>query len=429
REEDDDEEEEEEDDDDDDDEDDDDEDDDDDDDDEEEAEEETTESPSNQTETCQSTEREISCRGIGITHLPSFHNLEATKVDLAENNISIITARAFSGLLNLDVLDLSQNILDDDSFSQNPLSNLTSLRKLDLDDNHITVIPTLPSSLEELKIKNNKLSGLTPHCFKGLMNLLKLELGGNALHKASVSPPAFRPLQRLLDLQLSNNHFRSLPSNLPPSLQTLRMNENLIEELTEEALRGCIHLRVLELRHNRLHEQDIATHAWTRLKSLEALDLSHNLFTSVPLNLPRPLRNLSLQHNSISHIPAFTFRHLRPGLRSLRLSHNDLSSDAIGQFSFVGSYRSLSELLLDHNRLGEVPRCIRQFKNLQVLRLSNNQIRLVRQWSVCHPRNPGSLASVHLENNLLEVEKIPPNAFSCLTDPQGLVLYPQQWSD
>lgn len=44
------------------------------------------------------------------------------------------------------------------------------------------------------------------------------------------------------------------------------MNENLIEELTEEALRGCIHLRVLELRHNRLHEQDIATHAWTRLK-------------------------------------------------------------------------------------------------------------------------------------------------------------------
>lgn len=47
------------------------------------------------------------------------------------------------------------------------MQNLTSLRKLDLDDNRITVIPTLPSSLEELKIKNNKLSGLTPHCFKG----------------------------------------------------------------------------------------------------------------------------------------------------------------------------------------------------------------------------------------------------------------------
>lgn len=53
--------------------------------------------------------------------------------------------------------------------------------------------------------------------------------------------------------------------------------------------------------------------------------------------------------------------------------------------------------------------------------------RLVKQWGVCHPRNPGStLASVHLENNLLEVERIPPHAFSCLSDAQGLVLYPQQ---
>lgn len=46
---------------------------------------------------------------------------------------------------------------------------------------------------------------------------------------------------------------------------------------------------------------------------------------------------------------------------------------------------------------------------------------------MCHPRNSGStLATVHLENNLLQVERIPPNAFSCLIDAQGLVLYPQQ---
>ena len=108
---------------------------------------------------------------------------------------------------------------------------------------------------------------------------------------------------------------------------------------------------------------------------MEALDLSHNHFTSVPMYLPRPLRKLTLQHNNISHIPAFTFRHLRPGLQSLHLSHNALSNKGVVQFAFVGSYLSLSELLLDNNLLGEVPRCIRQFKNLQVLRLDNNQIR------------------------------------------------------
>ncbi|TNN82358.1 Extracellular matrix protein 2 [Liparis tanakae] len=364
-----------------------------------------------------------------MTLLPIIHNLLATNLDMAENNISIISPQDFSGVPNLDTLDLSHNQLDDESLSQNPLSNLTFLKKLNLDGNQFTSIPALPPSLEELKINNNKLSALSPHCFKDLMNLLNLELEENTLHEGNVSPQAFRPLERLLELRLDNNHFRSVPLGLPPSLQKLEMNGNLIEEVTEEALRGYIHLGVLELSHNRLHEQGIATHAWTRLKSLEALDLSYNTFTSVPMNLPRRLQKLNLQHNNISHIAAFTFRHMKSSLQSLRLSHNALSNEGMDRFSFVGTYRSLGELLLDNNRLGEVPRCVRQFKNLQVLRLDNNQIRLVRQWGVCHPHNAGSsLTSIHLENNLLDVERIPPKAFSCLTDAQGLVLYPQQQS-
>ncbi|XP_028438383.1 extracellular matrix protein 2 [Perca flavescens] len=413
-----------------------------------------------------------------MTRLPIIHNLLATNLDMAENNIRIIAPQVFSGVPNLDTLDLSKNKLDDESFRQSPLSNLTFLKKLNVDGNQLTRIPALPPSLEELKMNNNKLSTLSPNCFKGLMNLLNLELEENTLHEGSVSPLAFRPLKRLLNLQLDNNRFRYLPLGLPPSLQELDMTENLIEAVTEEALRGCVHLRVLDLSHNLLHEQGIATHAWTRLKcqrvgvlrvvdsekrglcvpllintmwsskerwaaelsgkdleykseahnwSLEALDLSYNRFTSVPMNLPRHLRKLTLQHNKISHIAAFTFRHMRSNLQSLHLSHNDLSNEGMERVSFVGTYRSLGELLLDNNRLGEIPRCVRQFKNLQVLRLDNNQIRLVRQWGVCHPRNSGStLASIHLENNLLEVERIPPNAFSCLTDVQGLVLYPQQ---
>ncbi|XP_028266048.1 extracellular matrix protein 2 [Parambassis ranga] len=358
-----------------------------------------------------------------MTQMPVFYNPEVTKLDVAENNIRVITPQTFSGLPNLDTLDLSQNKLDDESFSQNPLSNVTFLKILNLDDNQITRIPALPPSLEELKINNNKLSALTHYSFEGLMNLLKLELQENTLHEGSVSPLAFTPLQKLLSLQLDNNRFRSIPLGLPASLQLLQISENLIEEVTEEELRDCIHLRVLDLSHNHLHEQSIATRAWTHLRSLEALDLSHNHFTSVPMNLPRPLRKLTLQHNNISRIPSFTFRHLRPGLQSLRLSHNDMSNKGIERYSFVGTYRSLGELLLDNNHLEDVPRCIRQFKNLQVLRLDNNQIRLVRQWGVCHPRNSGStLASVHLENNPLKEEKIPPNAFSCLTDVQGLVL-------
>lgn len=111
------------------------------------------------------------------------------------------------------------------------------------------------------------------------------------------------------------------------------------------------------------------------LRSLEALDLSHNKLTSVPMNLPQHLRQLTLQHNNIRHIPAFTFGHLRPGLQSIKLSHNALANEGVERVSFVGTYRTLAELLLDNNHLEDVPGCIRQFKNLQVLRLDNNQIR------------------------------------------------------
>uniref|UniRef100_A0A3B3C5C0 Si:dkey-32e6.6 n=1 Tax=Oryzias melastigma TaxID=30732 RepID=A0A3B3C5C0_ORYME len=404
---------------------------------EEEEEEEPTEAPSNQTETnanvtwppveCQIADIEISCRGVGLTQLPFLQYPQATKLDVAWNKISVITAHAFLGVPSLETLDLSQNELGDESFSQKPLFNLTSLKKLNLADNQITRIPALPPSLEELKINNNKLSGLTPDCFKGLGNLLNLELQDNILHEGSVSPSAFSPLQSLLFLHLDRNLFSSIPLGLPASLQVLKIKKNQIYEVRGEALRDCIHLKELDLSHNHIYEQAIASDAWIRLKSLEALDLSYNQLMSIPVNLPRPLRKLNLQHNRISQLPSFLFRHLKPGLQALHLSHNGLKDNGIGRRAFVGTYRSLKELLLDNNHLEEVPRCIRQFKNLQMLRLDGNKIRLMKPWGVCHPRNSGStLVSVHLENNLLEVETIPPRAFSCIIDAKGLILYPQQ---
>ncbi|KAK1898774.1 Extracellular matrix protein 2 [Dissostichus eleginoides] len=345
-----------------------------------------------------------------------------------KNNIRIITPQDFSGVPNLDTLDLSKNKLDDESLSSNPLSV-----RLDLSEEaeprwqQANQDPSAASISGAAQDQQQPAQYTHPHCFKGLTNLLILELEENFLHEGNVSPLTFRPLQRLLDLQLDNNRFRSLPLGLPPSLQELEINENQIEEVTKEALRGCVHLRVLDMSHNLLHEQGIATKAWSRLNTLESLDLSYNRFTSVPMNLPRRLQKLSLQHNNISHITAFTFRHMRSSLQSLRLSHNALSNEGLERVSLVGAYRSLGELLLDNNHLSQIPRCIRQFKNLKLLKLDNNQIRLVRKWGVCHPGNAGStLASIHLENNLLEVEKIPPNAFSCLSDAQGLVLYPQK---
>ncbi|KAJ8015888.1 hypothetical protein DPEC_G00001230 [Dallia pectoralis] len=148
--------------------------------------------------------------------------------------------------------------------------------------------------------------------------------------------------------------------------------------ITRSFFRGChcqCDLVVDEEPHNEVLDLVVDEEPHKSLCSLEALDLSHNRLTSVPIHLPRPLRQLTLQHNSISQITAYIFGHLRPGLESLRLSYNNLGDEGVQKVSFVGVYRSLAELLLDNNRLGEVPSSVWKFRKLLVLRLDYNQIR------------------------------------------------------
>eukprot|EP00061_Rhincodon_typus_P001052 g13578.t1 len=104
------------------------------------------------------------------------------------------------------------------------------------------------------------------------------------------------------------------------------------------------------------------------------LDLSHNRLVHVPSFLPIGIRQLLLHHNRIERIPGYVFAHLDPGLEFLHLSHNRLQHDGIHAVSFLGLYDSLHELLLDNNRLRQIPRGILSLRTLQVLRLSNNHI-------------------------------------------------------
>lgn len=49
-------------------------------------------------------------------------------------------------------------------------------------------------------------------------------------------------------------------------LQVLKMSENMIDSVTEETLRGCSNLRLLDLSQNQLQEQSIPANAWSHLK-------------------------------------------------------------------------------------------------------------------------------------------------------------------
>ncbi|XP_058023959.1 uncharacterized protein LOC131190631 [Ahaetulla prasina] len=381
--------------------------------------------------TCLLSEHAVACGNAHLKYVPKLTDSVLKTLYLAENEINNIPAGIFLGLPNLEWLDLSKNKLKSTGLHPEAFKNLTKLKRLNLDGNQLTSIPALPSSLHEFKLNDNNLAGLQRQSFRGLFKLLTLELEGNQLHDGNVPPTAFRALGRLIYLRLDRNHFRTIPSGLPASLQELHLDSNHIEKVTEGVLNRTLNLTVLVLSNNKLEEDRIAPRAWIDLLKLEALDLSHNYLVHVPSFLPRRLRQLTLHHNLIERIPGYVFAHMKPGLEFLHLSHNVLRDDGVHAVSFLGLYHSLAELLLDNNQFQAIPRGIINLKSLQVLRLSHNRIRHVPLNSVCDTRvsEDSNIVSVHLENNLIDRRRIPPTAFSCIKAYHSVILRPQQNED
>ncbi|XP_032066603.1 extracellular matrix protein 2-like [Thamnophis elegans] len=378
--------------------------------------------------TCLLSEHAIACGNAHLERVPKLTDPVLKTLYLAENEINNIPSGVFLGLPNLEWLDLSKNKLKSTRLHPEAFKNLTKLKRLNLDGNQLTSIPALPSSLHELKLNDNNLAGLQRQSFRGLFKMLTLELEGNQLHDGNVPPAAFRALGRLIYLRLDRNHFRTVPSGLPASLQELHLDSNHIEEVTEGVLNRTPNLTVLVLSNNKLEEHRIASRAWIDLLKLEALDLSHNRLVHVPSFLPRCLKQLALHHNRIERIPGYVFAHMKPGLEFLHLSHNVLQDEGVHAVSFLGLHRSLAELLLDNNQFQAIPRGIIKLKGLQVLRLSHNRIRHVPLNSVCDTRvsEDSNIVSVHLENNLIDRRRIPPTAFSCIKAYHSVILRPQQ---
>ncbi|XP_043751168.1 extracellular matrix protein 2-like isoform X3 [Cervus elaphus] len=367
-------------------------------------------------------------KGQGAPQQPRPADWHEKKDHSQENEIAKIPAHTFLGLPNLEWLDLSKNKLDALGLHPHAFKNLTRLKRLNLDGNSLSTVPTLPTSLQELKLNDNHLQGLEHSSFWGLSQLLTLEVEGNRLHDGNISPLAFQPLRSLLYLRLDRNQLRTIPPGLPASLQELHLGTNIIEEVREGTLNHSCSLSVLVLSNNRLQEDRLAPRAWIDLPKLEALDLSYNRLVHVPSFLPRGLRHLMLHHNRIERIPGYVFAHMKPGLETLHLAHNSLREDGIHGVSFLGLQASLAELLLDHNQLQAIPRGLLGLRALQVLRLSHNKIRHVPLNSICDTRvaQDSNLISTHLENNLIDRRRIPPTAFSCIRAYHSVVLEPQQ---
>ncbi|KAM4613149.1 extracellular matrix protein 2 isoform 2-T4 [Polymixia lowei] len=378
---------------------------------------------------CDISDVTMTCENAKLNHFPPLAIPELKSLSLEGNSISSLPEEAFNGIPNLEWINLGKNKLTSASIAAKAFRGLRFLRRLYLDGNLLDVVPSdLPSTLQELKINDNRLTSIREDSFRDLNSLMILELEGNLLSEGNMDPLAFSPLSQLSYLRLGRNHFRTVPQGLPSTLLELYLENNLIEEISDAVFNQTISLNVVSLRHNRLEETRMAPLAWINHRNLESIDLSHNKLYLVPSYLPRSLVHLVLVGNHIERVPGYVFAHMDPGLEYLYLSYNRLDGEGIEPESFFGSYNSMVELCLDHNQLVAVPSGINEMNNLHFLRLNNNNIRNIPDHSICDPHHEGdsTLVALRLENNNINPEKISPTAFSCVRSSSSVVLKPQR---
>nr|XP_054394647.1 podocan-like protein 1 isoform X6 [Pongo abelii] len=300
--------------------------------------------------------------------------------------------------------------------------NITrAAQHLSLQNNQLQELPynelSRLSGLRTLNLHNNLISseGLPDEAFESLTQLQHIYVAHNKLSNAGLPPDAFRGSEAIATLSLSNNRLSYLPPSLPPSLERLHLQNNLISKVPRGALSRQTQLRELYLQHNQLTDSGLDATTFSKLHSLEYLDLSHNQLTTVPAGLPRTLAILHLGRNRIQQVEAARLHGAR-GLRYLLLQHNQLGSSGLPAGA-LRPLRGLHTLHLYGNGLDRVPPALP--RRLRALVLPHNHVAALGARDLA--ATPG-LTELNLAYNRLASARVHHQAFRRLRALRSLDL-------
>lgn len=207
-----------------------------------------------------------------------------------------------------------------------------------------------------------------------------------------VDANTFKAQKHLKSLDLQKNKLHHIPRGLPSSLEILHMGHNWIQTLQESALHGLRRLRVLNLQNNLI--TTVRSSTLSALLQLESLCLDGNKIETVQGILRLPVLNwFSLSNNKISSLPSAFFSSVQllktldlssnlltkvPHNLPQALSHLNLDRNQIRSLKSRGlaQLRDLTTLSACYNKLVSVDSNLR-LPNLTVLELAGNQLRML----------------------------------------------------
>uniref|UniRef100_A0AAQ5XH33 Wu:fc23c09 n=1 Tax=Amphiprion ocellaris TaxID=80972 RepID=A0AAQ5XH33_AMPOC len=186
------------------------------------------------------------------------------------------------------------------------------------------------TSMEFLVLSNNQLTdGAIEGAFEGIPALKRLYLDKNLLKSVPNDLPVSLEEDSLLNathlesLNLEGNRLKQVPRHLPPSLKTLNLQGNLISSIKKATFSSLKNLEHLGLARNKIFK--VAPGAFRTLSVLHQLDMSHNTLRQVPRQLPQGLHSVALTHNKIQSVPRDAFcwgNKSLSGLVQVQLEHN-----------------------------------------------------------------------------------------------------------
>ncbi|KAG5277075.1 hypothetical protein AALO_G00113270 [Alosa alosa] len=223
------------------------------------------------------------------------------------------------------------------------LHNVASVETVVLYGNQLDEFPVnLPRNMLMLHLQENNIQTISRAALAQLPFLEELHLDDNSISTVGVEEGAFREAVSLKMLFLTKNHLSSVPIGLPVELKELRLDENRIADIPEEAFQNVTTLQRLLLDGNLLTDEGIAVGTFQELVNLRELSLARNSLTAPPPMLPGvSLVKLNLQENQMTSIPVTAFAGLHR-LERLDISNNQLQSLPQGVFDSLVSLRQLS---------------------------------------------------------------------------------------
>ena len=272
-----------------------------------------------------------------------------TKLSLSNNKISFINSKLLS--------DLQMKYLD---LSFNRIISLIGFEKFKL--------------LEELNLSNNYIGDDQVNYLGSLSKLKTLNLSNNNLKNEEVKKIIYS-IKSLQKINLSNNHIEQIIFDKSNGLIELELDNNKLNYLSFKTNNKSFdYLMYLSANENKLQAIDNISN----LINLEYLSLSVNELKQINISKLTKLKYLQIKSNLLENVIIYKSNQL--------LQFIDISFNNINNFTIMGEFSSLKNLILDNNKLStinfEENKNINinnninnnKFKNLELLDISFNLI-------------------------------------------------------